>query len=815
MSDQLYSLSSKFNNAIFRIPDYQRGYAWRESQLVDFWEDLVNLNKEHYHYTGMLSLKKASKAEVAKWGDDKWIVERGNFTPYYVVDGQQRLTTCVILINEILILAKENNIEALNDRTIDEIKKQYIVRKSTNNINFSYIFGYESDNPSFNCLRYEILGEENPPETQQTFYTQNLLFAKEFFAKHLKEMYAKKNGLQLIEDVFYKLTSKFMFNVHEIDDDFDVFVAFETMNNRGKKLSNLELLKNRLIYLTTLYNPDELDEEEQCSLRKEINDAWKEVYYQLGRKKDNPLNDDEFLKAHWSLYFTYSRTTGNDYVNFLLKNKFTPRNIFNETVELTQKEDNVLLENNDLEDGEEVINDDNKTTKHLKASEIKNYVKSLNSCAKYWFYTYYPYESSKLEREEKIWIDKLNNIGINYFRPLVMVAISKQEQAENRIKLFKAIERFIFIFFRLGMFQASYKSSQYMIKAKELMSGKTTFQSIIDDLNSTCDNQEIMQEALAKFQMRIKRNYTNYEGFYSWRDIKYFLYEYEMYEFGNAGINKIDEKNYFAKNEKDKVSIEHIYPQTPIDWYWKNKFRDYTEEEKNILTQSLGNLLPLSQSINSSLQNYDFEVKKKRYEENSYSALEVSKNKDWTPIEIYNRGIKLMNFMKDRWQLDLTSEYIEETLQLSFVNDENREISPELEYFERVEKTKKEIKESEGKKIRGNAPISLEEYLSDKNEKLVEIFKTLYNKIMLKYPNTEIYVLPQYIGFRKDKYYFVEVKIEKKDIRIMTLLPDKEYSIGNEIPENFLWALRYRIFIDNDEKIDEVMEIITNSYNKR
>ena len=35
----------------------------------------------------------------------------------------------------------------------------------------------------------------------------------------------------------------------DIDDDFDVFVAFETMNNRGKKLSNLEILKNRLMKL--------------------------------------------------------------------------------------------------------------------------------------------------------------------------------------------------------------------------------------------------------------------------------------------------------------------------------------------------------------------------------------------------------------------------------------------------------------------------------------------------------------------------------------------------------------------------------------
>ena len=46
----------------------------------------------------------------------------------------------------------------------------------------------------------------------------------------------------------------FQFNIHEIDDDYDVFVAFETMNNRGKELSTLELLKNRLIYLSTLYS---------------------------------------------------------------------------------------------------------------------------------------------------------------------------------------------------------------------------------------------------------------------------------------------------------------------------------------------------------------------------------------------------------------------------------------------------------------------------------------------------------------------------------------------------------------------------------
>ena len=42
------------------------------------------------------------------------------------------------------------------------------------------------------------------------------------------------------------------------DRDLDVQAVFETMNNRGKSLSTLEKLKNRLIYLTEkLSNPDE------------------------------------------------------------------------------------------------------------------------------------------------------------------------------------------------------------------------------------------------------------------------------------------------------------------------------------------------------------------------------------------------------------------------------------------------------------------------------------------------------------------------------------------------------------------------------
>ncbi|MBF4286111.1 hypothetical protein EAY45_25505, partial [Vibrio anguillarum] len=65
-------------------------------------------------------------------------------------------------------------------------------------------------------------------------------------------------------------------------------------------LSHLELLKNRLIYLSTKISNDE---DEVKKLRLSTNECWKTIYHQLGRNKDNPLDDDAFLLNHFILYF--------------------------------------------------------------------------------------------------------------------------------------------------------------------------------------------------------------------------------------------------------------------------------------------------------------------------------------------------------------------------------------------------------------------------------------------------------------------------------------------------------------------------------
>jgi len=48
----VYTVQELFTDKVLRIPDYQRGYAWKEQQLEDFWEDLEYLGPDKDHYTG-------------------------------------------------------------------------------------------------------------------------------------------------------------------------------------------------------------------------------------------------------------------------------------------------------------------------------------------------------------------------------------------------------------------------------------------------------------------------------------------------------------------------------------------------------------------------------------------------------------------------------------------------------------------------------------------------------------------------------------------------------------------------------------------
>lgn len=697
--DEPKSLDSLFKEKIFRIPDYQRGYAWQKSQLKDFWEDLVNLSGNRSHYTGVLTLKEVRSNEIGDSDNEYWLVEDHSYKMYHIVDGQQRLTTFVIFLQAFIDFVKQledyvgkedRDIYITDSLNIEAVTSKYLFKvKPTGDRYRTYKFGYTVDNPSYEYLRYKIFNEDGVGSIEETFYTLNLKNAKRYFYEQLEELYSG-GGLDGLHEIYKKLTKRFLFNEYVIKDEFDVFVAFETMNNRGKKLSDLELLKNRLIYLTTLYTDDELDTAERRSLREAINRAWKEVYYQLGRNDKRPLNDDDFLKAHWIMYFKYSRKQGNDYIKFLLDEQFSPQKVHKKierevVLELPEEQrtdfeiDDTENENGESEETSVV------TTALLRPIEIKKYVNSLKESAVHWFNCHYPYLATELTAAEQNAIDRLNRIGMGYFRPLVMSFFKNEKTPAKRIEFLDQVERFIFIVFRLCQARRNYRDSEFYNAAREFDKAELKLEGIKDKLKSSeafCFREDGSFNAKYFYDYLYKRfNSGGRSGYYGWHGLRYFLYEYEANLLSQSRQQKVT-WNDLLKTPKDKISIEHIFPQTPTD-SWKDVFSVVRGDDYCYHSGSIGNLLLLSMSINSSLQNDTFDEKKhpkigdsgekirNGYSDGSHSEIEVSKFDEWNSAKIEERGLQLLNFMEKRWCIKFKDEEDKKSLLFLDTKDES------------------------------------------------------------------------------------------------------------------------------------------------
>ena len=83
----LISLLELFEGKKFEIPDYQRGYSWDEEQILDLLTDIEMHNSKsgHKHFTGTIVVERPNGGDV-----------------FQIVDGQQRLVTCVMVLRAIV-----------------------------------------------------------------------------------------------------------------------------------------------------------------------------------------------------------------------------------------------------------------------------------------------------------------------------------------------------------------------------------------------------------------------------------------------------------------------------------------------------------------------------------------------------------------------------------------------------------------------------------------------------------------------------------------------------------------------------------------
>lgn len=605
------TIKKLFNDRLFRIPDYQRGYSWEKSHLDDFWQDLSNLQENKIHYTGMISVEEVSDEEYNKWENDKWIIQGRNDTPLFIVDGQQRLTTIIILLWVIINRLDEDDELSYDSKSV--LIEKYIYKENVRKGFKSYVFGYHKDNPSYEFLKREIFEQDDyklNTKLTETAYTNNLLFAKHFFSEKISPL-----NLKELEKLYNKVTKQLKFDFKILEKELDIFIVFETMNNRGKPLSNLERLKNRLIYLSTLFNKKDGVKNE---LREEINDRWKIIYEYLGLNKDRRLEDDTFLQHHWIMYHRYERREPEFYAKDIFEKIFT-----------THK----------------VLNGD------LIEKDIREYIESISEGVKQWFIMYNPSHPHALEltksKELLFWLKKQNRLGFKSFAPLILGAFLKNNDVSKKIELIKAIESYVFLIFNVSFRRSNTGTYHFNAKASELYREELTVDDIIKDISFwTYGNNDYHGYFDAdNFHSFIKDLFLREQtfGFFDWKYLRYFLYEYEIYLNGNS--EKASDWDKFKE-------IHSVYPQVSTKACWKKEFGNLSSSKQKRLKGSLGNLI-LSSTRNLDLNNLCFEEKKPFFANGLSNEEELLSFDKWNYHSILKRGIQLLDFMEVRWNVDL------------------------------------------------------------------------------------------------------------------------------------------------------------------
>ncbi|MBX9849955.1 MAG: DUF262 domain-containing HNH endonuclease family protein [Rhodocyclaceae bacterium] len=499
---------------------------------------------------------------------------------------------------------------------------------------------YDKDNPSYEFLKVMIFQEQSDIHSlvEETIYTTNLRKAKEFFVEKIKQIKKKSD----LEKIYSKITQNLLFNIYTISNDIDVFVAFETMNNRGIPLSHLELLKNRLIFLSTKFK---VATSEKSSARKTINESWKTVYHYLGKNENNPLNDDQFLLTHFLLYYgpgilkeqkqkdeyaLWQYRHHDQFKNHLLETVFTPRAI-----------------NGHTEEGH----------KPLAIKDLIDFSRNIKGFVQTYYEIHNPADS-RYSDAEKIQLERIGRLARFETMLLIAALYLKCKDQTLRLNVLGSIETTQFLLMiqpSLGGREQSFDAQSFAVR---LQAGEYDAPRIAELYR---DNLAELMRAI-DFQAVLKEWARRGEGYYQWKGVKYFLYEYEQ-SLRAASKTKREKLTWDEFQQEDFTAdhstVEHIYPQKATEDCWRSPFEKYSVKQRNILRHSLGNLLPLSKGKNSALRNYSFDVKKGDatnkvgYVYGCYSENEVALCSEWTAQEILERGIRLLEFMEKRWGFNI------------------------------------------------------------------------------------------------------------------------------------------------------------------
>ena len=249
-----HTLEKLIYGGTFEIPEYQRAYSWEKPQWEQFIEDLQNVQEKYYlgHF----------------------LFEDGE-NCYQVIDGQQRLTTCMIFFSAVVNCFSARGIENKEIKLYkhflyDEIKEK--ARLKT--------VGYDN-NYFFNWIIKRTIGSTPATKSQE-----NIKGALEYFSDALDHLDSEE--IQRMA----KLLSSATISYYKVADKAMAAQVFAFQNDRGKDLSELEKIKSYL-FLQVYLNASG---EKQKDAIEYIDRDFEKIYEGITNIK---LHEDAVVNYYW------------------------------------------------------------------------------------------------------------------------------------------------------------------------------------------------------------------------------------------------------------------------------------------------------------------------------------------------------------------------------------------------------------------------------------------------------------------------------------------------------------------------------------
>ena len=273
------------------VPLFQRSYSWTKKEWDILWNDICDLyemdNPRVHFFGSIVNMPATSVPEgVAK---------------FLLIDGQQRLTTVFILLS----ILKDLALEGRKERLSDEIKNTLLLNQYKDGYDHYKMMPTQVDRNAFLKV-IEGQGHEADGQIGQAWkYLEKKVRTSNFDIENIKKI----------------LTQKFSVVSITLDTDDNPYLVFESLNAKGRSLSQADLIKNYFFMRIHVSKQDEiyskLWEPMQNNLRDDLSEFIRhymmrhggnvrqtDVYYAL-KDEVSPDNTIDYLKSlnEYSMYY--------------------------------------------------------------------------------------------------------------------------------------------------------------------------------------------------------------------------------------------------------------------------------------------------------------------------------------------------------------------------------------------------------------------------------------------------------------------------------------------------------------------------------